>query len=663
MGEPFDYSSYKETSSQRDEKDGWSIRLTPRGLGVLLAVNLVIISLLAYPLVRAEVVSAPTMTPTVSLDLAVAPEQSPTLAQTATDTDSPPTPTFIASPTPHLISPSQSSDSPMNRGTIVLALRENGYSHLFAYQPASSPLTRLTDGPWDDINPSAGPDQNRVAFASNRDGQWDLYLLEISSGEITRLTDTPVYEAAPYLSPDGQHVVYEAYLEGNLEIVIQSIQGEIEPINLSKHPGADFAPTWSPKGRQVAFVSTRTGEAEVWMAQLDKGEEERFKNLSTSPGSAEKHPAWSPDGSMLAWSSIKDGIRSIHIWEEDGEIRYLGSGDWPAWSPDGRTLLTTIESPNQTLLTAQQAKDGVMVLPPTIVLGGAEGLAWINAPVPTPLPGSFARASETTPTPLWLPELAPAADVPGNRHRLVPLKDVEAPFAQLHDLVDESFQALRTRIAQETGWDLLAALENAYVPLTASLPPGLGNDWLYTGRAFAITPLPINAGWMVVLPEQHGLQTYWRIYLKARSQDGSQGRPISTYPWNLNARYDGNQIAYEQGGILFESIPVGYWVDFTELAKAYGWERLPALPNWQSFFPAARFNEFVLSGGQDWRSAMLELYPAEALLTPTVNLPPTLTPTPTPRWYRTPTPTNTATPLPTLTPLNPTQTPRPSPTP
>jgi TolB protein len=655
MGEPFDYSSFRESYSHGDEEPGWSIRLTRRGLGVLLAVNLVIISLLAYPLVRAEVTSPPTKTPTTSLIMAF--ERSPTPSLSPTSTNSPPTPTSTSSPTPHSDTQSQALDSPMSQGTILLALREGGYSHLFAYQPANLPLTRLTNGPWDDFAPSASPDNKQVVFASNRDGQWDLYLLELASGEITRLTETPAYEGAPNLSPDGQYVVYEAYFEGNLEIMIQSILEEMEPINLSKHPAADFAPAWSPKGRQVAYVSTRSGDADIWVAQLDKGEEERFLNLSWSPESTENHPAWSPDGSALAWSSIENGIHSLSIWEESGGKRYLGSGDWPAWSPDGGTLLASLDSPNQTLLTAQTVQDGIMVLPPTIIPGSVEGLAWINTLVPSPLPESLAEAAGAIATPLWLPELTPAADVPGGRHHLVTLQDVEAPFAQLHDLVDESFQALRERVARDTGWDLLAALENAYVPLTTSLPPGLGDDWLYTGRAFAITPLPINAGWMMVLPEQYGLQTYWRIYLKARSQDGSQGRPLSALPWNLNGRYDGNQIAYEQGGVRFESIPVGYWVDFTALAKAYGWERLPALPNWQSFFPAARFNEFVLSGGQDWRSAMLELYPSEALVTPTVNLPPTLTPTPTPRWYRTPTPTNTGTPLPSLTPLSPTPTP------
>jgi hypothetical protein len=77
---------------------------------------------------------------------------------------------------------------------------------------------------------------------------------------------------------------------------------------------------------------------------------------------------------------------------------------------------------------------------------------------------------------------------------------------------------------------------------------------------------------------------------------------------------------------------------------------MPALVTWRAFYPAARFNEFVATGGMDWQDAMLELYPPEVLITPTVVLPPTRTPTPTLRWYVSPTPTSTSTPRPTFTP-------------
>jgi TolB protein len=166
------------------------------------------------------------------------------------------------------------------------------------------------------------------------------------------------------------------------------------------------------------------------------------------------------------------------------------------------------------------------------------------------------------------------------------------------------------------------------VPLTEALPPGMGDDWLYTGRAVAVNSVPVSAGWMVVMREDTGPDTFWRVYVRARLQDGSQGVPLKRQPWDFNARYSGKPQVYEQGGTLSHDIPAGYWVDFTDLALRYGWERLPALINWRTFFPAARFNEFILSDRSDWRTAILQIYPPEVLITPTPIIPPTITPSP-----------------------------------
>jgi hypothetical protein len=248
----------------------------------------------------------------------------------------------------------------------------------------------------------------------------------------------------------------------------------------------------------------------------------------------------------------------------------------------------------------------------------------------------------------------------------VPLPDVQAPYPELHDLVDESFAQLRQRVIQESGWDALASLHNAYVPLSAPLDPGLGNDWLYTGRAFTLNPLIVNAGWMVTVREEIGQETYWHIYIRAQAQDGSRGQPLHSAPWDLNARYNLDPQAYDRGG-QYAPVPSGYWVDFTALARAYGWQRLPALPNWRTYFAGTRFTEFVMTGNLDWYKAMLELYPAEALITPTLRLPPTPTLTRTLRPTSTsgPSPTPTITPSPTISPTvtpSPTITPSPTPT-
>jgi TolB protein len=224
----------------------------------------------------------------------------------------------------------------------------------------------------------------------------------------------------------------------------------------------------------------------------------------------------------------------------------------------------------------------------------------------------------------------------------------------------------------DTGWDSLASLENAYVPFTTTLDPGLGQDWLYTGRAFAINTLMLNAGWMSVLREDIGDQTFWRVFIRVQKQDGSQGVPLKDPPWDLNTRYQLDPRAYEAGG-SYTPVPSGYWVDLTSLAEAYGWHRLAALPGWRTYYSAARFSEFAYTGGLDWYSAMLELYPAGALYTATPVLPPTITPSRTPRPTSTPTSTWTpratftpsATPTPSLTPtpVPPSNTPPPTPTP
>ena len=601
-----------------------------------LAVILVVVGYLAWPLLQVQVRAGSAGQPEVEAILPATATRIP--KSTAASS-------VISSIQSEATPPSAANlvfETPLNQGVFILSLDEGGYSHLFAYHPLNLPLTRLTDGPWDDIAPAVSPDQSRLAFASNRDGPWDLYLLDLVNGAVTRLTDSPEYDGSPSWSPDGHFLAYETYT-GNLEIFILQVSGDQPPIPLSDHPAADFSPSWSPLGRQVAFVSTRSGEREIWLANLDEAGPEQFSNLSQRPQSAEAHPAWSARGS-LAWAASEDGGRSLYVWEGSGEPSYAGSGDWPVWSPDGSTLLTSLLVPNQAMLTAYSAVEAALVLPPVTLPGLLDGLAWLSSDLPAPLAVPFAQAASATPPAPWQPSLSPLPDIPNGRHHLVPLYEVAAPYPQLHDMVDESFQALRARLAYEAGWDLLATLENAFVPLTAPLPPGMGEDWLYTGRAFAFSPLPADAGWLAIIPEEFGGQTYWQIYARARFQDGSQGRPLYDPPWDFNARYNGDPLLYQQGGALDRAIPEGYWVNVTRFAAVYGWERLPALTTWRAAYPAARFNEFVFPGGQDWYSAMLELYPPEALVTPTPLVPPTLTPTPTSAWLRSSSPNETATP-------------------
>ena len=553
---------------------------------------------------------------------------------------------------------------PRNAEEIVLfSIEEDGYAHLFTYVPDQTTLTRLTNGDWDDITPSPSPDGESIAFASNRLGSWDLFLMDLSSGELTQLTDTPEYEGAPSWSPDGTFIAYEAYRDENLEIVVGPADDPADnAIRLTSSPASDHSPAWSPGGRQIAFISN----GEVILADLDQTNDARFHNISNTPLASESHPVWSPDGNHLAWGTNSQNIgrSGIYIWDAINGLpaRWIGDGDLPAWSASGDQIMTTVPAPNTNYIISY-AIDGTILQTLTPFPYQVDGLVWANLIISDSLPREFDQAAQFTPAPLWAANGEPVVEGVSGRWSLVDIDNIQAPYPQLHDLADEAFNALRSRITEEAGWDALASLENAFVPITSDLDPGFGEDWLYTGRAFAINTLMTNAGWMVAVREDFGAQTYWRLYLRTQAQDGSLGIPLHSPPWDLRARYNLDPQVYEQGG-TYSEVPPGYWVDITSLAAQYGWERIPALPNWRTFYGGARFTEFALTDNLDWYTAMLQLYPPDVLLTPTRLLPPTLTPTRTPTATRTP--TSTRTPRPTGSPPNtptPTETPAPPDTP
>jgi TolB protein len=403
-------------------------------------------------------------------------------------------------------------------------------------------------------------------------------------------------------------------------------------------------------------VSTRSGDEEIWLARLDRIDD-RFVNISRSAQSQDRYPAWSKDGSQLAWSAERKGDRKIVIWDPallDRPARQVSEGDRAAWSPDGAQVFAEVRDPQGVGLAAFDSKTGRLSMPLISMPGALYGMTWITGPLVGWLADGVENPDQAPAAPLWQPALTRTV-APAGRKGLVSLGDVTAPQALLQDEVDEAFVSLRQQIAKETGWDALSSLENGYVPLTTPLTPSIQNDWLYTGRAFAVNPLLQTAGWLVITKEDFSGQVYWNVYLKARYQDGSMGMPLTEMVWEINARYNGDPQAFELGGRPGQA-PAGYWIDLTEMASRYGWERLPSWTNWKTFYPSIRFNQFVMPGGLDWSQAMAEMYPIEALHTPTSVPTVTLTPTETPKPTRTPVlPTATATPTlrATATPLTP----------
>ncbi len=639
-----------------------SARLSPRVviliLLILLLLNLSALAWLGWPVLQNSGLVVKKRTPTALAaepSSVIPPTSTPTLTLTPSQTAALPSATAESI---H-VQAENAAENLKKQGVLLLSLRDGNQIHLFAYHPAYLPLTRLTNSAWDEIDPAVSPDGKSLAYASRQNGYWDLYIRDLESGSVRRVTDTPDYDGKPSWSSDGQWLACESYQAGKLDIYLVSVvDPQQAPIRLTEDPVAASAPAWSPQGRRIAYVSARGGHTAIWISDLDKNDADRSIQISRASQANASHPVWSPDGRYLAWAEDENGTHRIVVWDSTqpgSEPAWKATGDWPAWSPDGQALFTLLKGPNQVSLASYQAGDGLQLSPLFLLPGKAYGLSWKPGPLQGWLGEAIERQDRSPAPALFQPILSVPANQPADRTALVPITDVSAPYKLLSDQADEAFQALREAAGKDSGWDVLSSLENAFLPLTTPNDPSIVNNWLYTGRAFSLNPLLLSAGWMALVREDFNGQTYWQVYLKARYQDGSSGVPLADPTWDVNARFAGDPQTYETGGAM-GSVPAGYWIDLSELARRYGWERLASLPNWRSYFPGILFNQLVYRDGLDWNAAMLQLYPLEALATPTSVPTPTNTPTATLPPTRTPTlilptatPTPTATRRPTLT--------------
>lgn len=516
------------------------------------------------------------------------------LAQAASSTPEPSLSAIAPTDTPAILPPATIAATPSSlgglaQGSILLGFNSAGYQQLAWYQPGAALLSGLSGGRWDDAQPAASPSGGQLAFTSNRSGNWDLYLMELSSGQTSRLSDDAAYDGNPSWSPGGDWLAYEHDLGGNLEIFMRPLDASVDPVPLSNHAAADFEPAWRPGEQQIAFVSVRSGLAQLWLLDLEHSGAQRFQLIAASPR-AQAAPAWSPDGRWLAWSEQEDLTWAIYLLDmsNPGAARRLGAGHNPQWSPSGETVLAELRDAQRSYLTGYDL-DGGLALAPQPLPGPLNGLAWGPAAL-----GATLQAQAQPMAPAASEAINPSAE-------LSALDSVQAPSAQLSSAAEPAFDLLRQRTAQLLGWDALSSLDNAFVPLSGLLPPGRGQDWLYTGRAFELHAALQPAGWLAAVREDFAGQTYWRVYLRTARQDGGLGLPLLAHPWDFTLGQPANEI------------PQGYWIDFTALAAAHGFERPAALDNWQRYYPGTLFSQFAYRQGLSWEAAMLQLYAADEL--------------------------------------------------
>jgi Tol biopolymer transport system component len=167
---------------------------------------------------------------------------------------------------------------------------------------------------------------------------------EKSAGSVNG--DTPfIYstrnDRAPEFSPDGKKIAFISSRSGSWEIWVCDSDGS-NPVQLTSFRGPFVTnPRWSPDGGRIVFDGDDAkGESDIWMISAGGGKPQR---MTTDP-SNDGNPSWSRDGRWIYFDSARTGEPQVwKIPEAGGDaIQVTRDGGFaPLESPDGKFIYYT----------------------------------------------------------------------------------------------------------------------------------------------------------------------------------------------------------------------------------------------------------------------------------------------------------------------------------
>ncbi len=119
----------------------------------------------------------------------------------------------------------------------------------------------------------------------------------------------------PALSPDGRSLAYESPTDDSLELYIRDLEtGEERQLTRNEDP--DWSPTWAPAGDRLAFASSRNENVDIYLIDLDTLTVTRL----TTHEKDDINPDWGTDGRIYFNSNRSDAWEIYAIDPSDGSL-------------------------------------------------------------------------------------------------------------------------------------------------------------------------------------------------------------------------------------------------------------------------------------------------------------------------------------------------------
>ena len=199
----------------------------------------------------------------------------------------------------------------------------------------------------------------RVFYSSFRPEGWDIWITKDEGKSFQALTRHPALDYDAVLTPDGRQVVFTSERGGHPQLYIVSVDDTSDVRLLVRSTSMQDQAAISPDGRSIVFVSTHGGDADIYRLPFRPDTVlpvDQAVNLTRHPG-GDFRPSFSPDGTVIAFCSDRNNPIAAHsvfsfarrrignlfrMDPEGGQLLQLTNGqEWegsPSWSADGNRI-------------------------------------------------------------------------------------------------------------------------------------------------------------------------------------------------------------------------------------------------------------------------------------------------------------------------------------
>ena len=234
----------------------------------------------------------------------------------------------------------------------------DGVYQIYSVADNGRPL-RITTSENDSVVVDAAADGKSLIVSSVKE-ESDLWRVGVADGQESPVARTVAAELWPAVSPDDSSIAYQSTKNLNRGnnlfetlLIVRAIGSRDERQTALSDSG--FLPTWAPDGSLVAYLKRDERKAlQLWIANPNGGGARSIASggipligYSVSPYNYIQTAAfaWSPDSSLIAYVSDKSGSANIWSASRDGAERQLtkyADGErtvlCPVWSSDGKRL-------------------------------------------------------------------------------------------------------------------------------------------------------------------------------------------------------------------------------------------------------------------------------------------------------------------------------------